>query len=102
MINSLIQSLIIRRHLMNAGYLNIVIDNSDTRLIHGFVSKHFSVPSHINDKNYKMSTIISQYALELIEMHIKDKSILALPLPDRVSINPFGELIEPIKINLSL
>jgi len=100
--NTLIQSLIIRKHLINAGYNNIVIENSDTRLIHRFFTKHIRLPKNMDSNNYRMVLIISEYALELIEMHIKDKATLTLPLPDKTLINPFGEIVEPIKINLSL
>jgi hypothetical protein len=102
MTNTLLQSLIIRRDLMNAGYKNIVVENSDTIFPHRFFTKHIRLPQNINSNSYIMVSIISEYALELIEMHIKDKSTLSLPLPDLALINPFGEILEPIKINLSL
>ena len=56
----------------------------------------------MDSNSYRMVSIISEYALELIEKHIKDKATLTLPLPDKTLINPFGEIVEPIKINLSL
>ncbi len=92
MFKLLAKSEAIKNALINAGYRNIVIEERDSLLTHCFFTKKLELPSQMSISNYRLVPINSNYALELIEMHIKKEKVLLMQLPSIEMTNTISQL----------
>lgn len=71
-----------RKQLISQGYKNLVIEDRSSWLTYCFLTKKRELPKLISSSRYRLVPLNSDYALEIVAMHIEEKPALIMQLPN--------------------